>query len=107
MKKHVNSYGLKTLYESDIDFGLKVKSLMALSFVPPAEVLTVFGKLSETFPETDACDKLLKYFKNTFVQGEGRLGRTKDPLFPIPLWNHYQDGLDCVPKTTNCTGLLI
>ena len=104
VKRHVNSLGLKKDYESDIDFGLTVKSLMALSFVPPAEVLTVFGQLSEKFPDTDACDKLLNYFKTTFIQGEGRLGRTKDPLFPIPLWNHYADGLLCTPKTTNCTG---
>ena len=102
--RHVYSLGLKKDYEGNIDFGLKVKSLLALSFVPPADVVTVFGQLSATFPDTDACERLLTYFKSTFVQVESRLGRTKDPLFPIPLWNHYNNGLNCVPKTTNCTG---
>ena len=79
---------------------------MALSFVPPEDVLMVFDQLDAKFPETDACEKLLKYFKTTFIQDIGRLGRPKDPQFPIALWNHYEDALNCVPKTTNCTGML-
>ena len=66
--RHVASLGLKKEYESNNDFNLKVKSLMALSFVPPEEVLTVFDQLSAKFPDTEACDKLLGYFKKTFIQ---------------------------------------
>ena len=80
---------------------------MALSFVPPADVLTVFDQLSAKFPDNEPCDKLLTYFKCTFIQDTARNGRKKDPLFSISLWNHYEDGLSCVPKTTNCTGILI
>ena len=104
--RHVASVGLRKEYNSNIDFCIKVKSLMALAFVPPTDVLTVFGQLCAEFPDTDACDKLLKYFKQTFIQQTGRNDRPQDPLFKIELWNHYQDGLNCVPKTTNCTGML-
>ena len=107
MIRHVNSLGLKKEYESNIQFNLKVKSLMSLSFVPPEEVPTVFDQLCAKFPDTDACDKLLAYFKNNFIQGTARNGRVRAPLFKIDLWNHYEDGLQCVPKTTNCTGKLI
>ena len=107
MTRHVNSLGLKKEYESNIEFNLKVKSLMALSFVPPEDVPAVFEQLSTKFPDSEACDKLLDYFKNTYIQGTARNGRVKAPLFKIELWNHYEDGMKCVPKTTNCTGIQI
>ena len=102
--RHVASLGLKKEYESNKDFNLQVKSLMSLSFVPPHEVLPVFDQLSAKFPDTEAGDRLLSYFKETFIQDTARNGRIKDPLFKIELWNHYENGLKCVPKTTNCTG---
>ena len=102
--RHVASLGLKKEYDSNKDFNLQVKSLMSLSFVPPEEVLAVFDQLSAKFPDTEACDRLLSYFKKTYIQDIARNGRIKDPLFKIELWNHYEDALACVPKTTNCTG---
>ena len=104
--RHVSAVGLKKEYESNIDFSILVKSLMSLAFVPCADVTTVFDQLCAKFPDTDACDRLLDYFKQTFIQQEARNGRPKDPLYKIELWNHFEDGLNCVPKTTNCTGML-
>ena len=58
--RHVGSLGLKKEYESNKDFNLKVKSLMSLSFVPHDDVLTAFDQLSAKFPDTEACDNLLR-----------------------------------------------
>ena len=65
--RHVTSLGLKKEYESNKDFNLKVKSLMSLSFVPPEDVPTVFDELSAKFPDTEACDKLLREDKHMIL----------------------------------------
>ena len=76
--------------------------MTALSFVPTADVEGLFGSLSEEFPEEEASDKLLSYFKSTYIQGPILRRRRRPAMFPIALWNHYQDDLDKAPKTTNC-----
>ena len=58
--RNVASLGLKKEYDSNKDFNLKVKSLMSLSFVPPEDVPTVFDLLSAKYPNTEACDNLLR-----------------------------------------------
>ncbi len=75
--------------------------MTALFFVPTADVEGLSESLSEEFPEEEASDELLSYFKSTFIQGP-ILRRRRPAMFPIALWNHYQDALDKAPKTTNC-----
>ena len=86
-----------------MEFNILVKSLTTLAFVPPDEVSGLFEELVEVFPEEEACDDLLSYYKRTYVQGDMIRRRQRPPMFPIDMWNHYQDALDEAPKTTNCT----
>ncbi len=60
--------GLKQIYEQDLEFVVFVKSITALAFVPQDRVESLFLDLSETFPEDDASDQLLSYFKSTYIK---------------------------------------
>ena len=66
----VQELGLKLRYEQDMEFNILVKSLTSLAFVPPDEVSGLFEELVEVFPEEEACDDLLSYYKRTYVQGD-------------------------------------
>lgn len=96
--RKINSEGLKLEYESNIDSRLALKSLTALAFVPTNDVKRVFHTLATSFPNEERYENVLNYFMLTYI--EGAAGR--DPLFPITIWNQYLEGLEQLPRTTNC-----
>ncbi len=100
--RKVQEFGLKQRYEQDLDYQILVRSITALAFVPPAQVEELFDEICELFPEDEASDNLLSYFKSTYIQGPVIRRRQRAPSFPVPLWNHYEDALNMAPKTTNC-----
>lgn len=59
----VQAVGLKRRYETEPDFSLLVKSLTALSFIPPAEVEDRYAELAAEFPDEPQCNELLGYFQ--------------------------------------------
>ena len=63
----------------------------------------MFEELTESFPEDEATNDLLDYFKATYVQGPTVRRRQRPPMFPLKMWNHYEDALNMSQKTTNCT----
>ena len=97
--RHVSSLGLKRRFEANIDgFQMLVRSLPALAFVPADEVQDVFATLSRDFPDEAEVNQLLAYFEATYIRGPAN----RDPMFPIQLWNHFNDAVICAAKTTNC-----
>ncbi len=96
--RKVQQLGLKRHFDNDMDYKLKVKSLAALSFVPPNDVQNIFNDLSVTFPDDDASFQLLGYFDANWVNGPGN----RDPRYPIQLWNHHAAAAEGGPRTTNC-----
>ncbi len=96
--RKVGQVGLKRRFDTEMDFKLKVKSLAALSFVPPNEVQAVFDSLSLVWPADDQSFELLGYFANNWVSG---IGNTP-PRYPIELWNHHAAAAAGGPRTTNC-----
>lgn len=96
--RKINIVGLKSVYESDSNIKLILKSLPALAFVPIQDVKIVFDQLAEIFPDGDEYSEILSYFKSTYI--EGVAGRP--PLFPIQIWNHFDAASVGCPKTTNC-----
>ncbi|EFA11974.1 hypothetical protein TcasGA2_TC001422 [Tribolium castaneum] len=60
--RKINSVGLKTEYESDIDVKLRLKSLVALAFVPLQDVRKNFSLLAASFPNEDKFNAILTYF---------------------------------------------
>ena len=58
--------GLKTQYQTNVEFNMAVKSLLALAFVPENDVLVLFQELGEKFqtlidanPELERANELL------------------------------------------------
>lgn len=99
VQRNVQTLGLKTRYEQDMEFTTLVRSMTALAFVPLDEVAQLFEELTTSFPDEAPVNELLSYFKATYVSG-GELRRP--PMFPIPVWNHYDDAINKEAKTTNC-----
>lgn len=96
--RKISNVGLKQEYQTSIDCKIMIKSLAALSFIPPHEVRDVFDQLADTFPDDDKYNDILTYFSSTYIQGP----RGRRPQFPIDIWNHYEAALEKSPKTTNC-----
>ena len=96
--RKINSVGLKSDYECNVEVKLTLKSLAALAFVPVNDVRDLFDRLAATFPNEASYNDILTYYFSTYI--EGAVGR--DPSFPIPTWNHYDAALDQSQKTTNC-----
>ena len=89
-------------------FNLKLCHLVALAFVPPADVIAAYEELkgSALFRNhKDVPDPLLDYFVDTWIGGFNRLGRRKPPLFAVAGWNCYDAVLQGLPKTNKfCEG---
>lgn len=94
--RHIQGVGLQTKYNDDEDFALQLRHLIALAFVPEDSVLQAYEELMETefFKSGDEkIDALLEYFQSTYIYRFDRKGVKKDPMFPIKLWNVYENVL--------------
>ena len=73
-----------------------LRSLGALSFLPPQEVVAGFMELRGEFRMDDPVRKILDYFNTTYV------GYTWDEcLFPIPFWNVRERFKNGIIRTNN------
>ncbi|CAG0905533.1 unnamed protein product, partial [Darwinula stevensoni] len=90
---------LKPRYENDPEFRLQMKSLPALSFVPPAKVEDAFNDLVATMPNTAL--PVLSYFEDNYIRRVMRGSHQIPPLFEPGLWNNYNRVLQDLPRTTN------
>lgn len=94
---------IRTRYTNDANFMQNIKKIACLAFIPPSDVSIAFGELClcEFFIEnTDILAPLIKYFKSTYIVKKIN-NQLVDPLFPIDLWNCYQDTLSHFPRTNN------
>ena len=88
--------GLKTQYQTNVEFNMAVKSLLALAFVPENDVLVLFQELGEKFqtlidanPELERANELLAYVDLYYIRGLERPGRVRaPPKYLIDMWNH-------------------
>lgn len=93
--------GLKTKYQEDKCFRLKVKKLLALAFVPVSDVIKAFELIADDFNDDDD-EKLLDYFEPTWIGEPKRRGTgRKQPKFPIELWNIYDRVSANLPRSNN------
>lgn len=100
MWKHVQFVGLQTVYSEDAEFAFNIKLILALAYVPEADVLLAYEQLMETDFYSDEegehyekIQQLVSYFRTTYLYDFERSGKRKNPRFPIPLWNIYENVL--------------
>lgn len=109
LNKKVAELGLKIPYQTNVEFNMAVKSLLALAFVPENDVLVLFQELGEKFqtlidenPELERANELLTYVDLYYIRGRERPGRGRaPPKYPIDMWNHFTDPGSDIPRTTN------
>lgn len=89
------------MYENDREFSVLMKWLLALPFVPEDDVISVFEDFVVALLQEPEVE-VVAYFKATYIRGMQFGRRRKDPRFPVTLWNHFEDGDESAPKTTNC-----
>ena len=97
--RQLQADGKTTDYINDEEFATKVKTLMALAFIPPADVVQVFEQLSG-LPEYQAVDNIISYLEDNCI-GRERRGRNAQPRFPISLWNQYERVVQHLPRSNN------
>ncbi|XP_077298986.1 uncharacterized protein LOC143920141 [Arctopsyche grandis] len=96
--RKIDSAGLKSAFENDLEVKLNLKSLPALAFVPDEDVKSVFLQLTATFPEEECYEEVVTYFCSTYIEGVAG----NSPQFPTTSWNHYSVAGEMSPKTSNC-----
>jgi hypothetical protein len=95
---------LQTRYVSDSQFALLLRQLPALAFVPPDDVSQVFDLLmdSEFFTSNfDEIRDLVNYFEDNWIGRPARRGGRSAAIYPISLWNVYEQTMQDLPKTNN------
>ena len=94
--RKVQEYGYSVRYNTEPDYAMHIRMLVALAYVPNHDKVRVYEELIEleSFPEVDL---LLNYFEDTFI-GRRRRGGA---LFPYDIWDCYQAVTDETPRTNN------
>lgn len=101
--RKVQSTGLQKKYAEDSTFALHVKQLCALAFVPVLDVVESFNTILESqyfIDNEQLFESLVDYFEETWI-GRTVRNRRKKPLFPIEMWNCYDNVINDQPRTNN------
>lgn len=97
--RKIQNIGLAQRYSSDAEFALHVRELLALAFVPAADIPNAFSILcSSDFWKVDEEDEyspmlqeLLAYFESTYIGIETRTQATRgQAMFPPELWSVHE-----------------
>lgn len=98
--RKVQEFGMQQQYVDDEEFSILCRMVPALAFVPTGEVIQAFRSLAASIPVGYDMEDYLKYFERTYI---GRIvaGTQRDPIFPVALWNQYQNVLQGLPRTNN------
>ena len=101
--KKIQGSGLQQWYQDDDDFSLHARMIMALAFVPPADLDAAFDDLFTEIRNNfnNDFDDILNYFEDTYIGRLRRNGRRDAPLFPGEMWNMYNRTRNHLPRTNN------
>lgn len=100
--RKVKKHGLTKRYHEDSEFRTAVRMLVALAFLPVAEVTPYFLHLRRTIGD----NPLVDYFDHTYVRGKLlRINRGVEvrapPRFPIENWNVHDRLENEIDRTNN------
>lgn len=102
MYRKIQATGLQQAYQDADNEQVRTQAhmILALAFVPVADVPSVFRKLSESaIPDLLP---VMKYFEETYIgiKAQGRRA-AKPPTYPVELWNQREAALAGEHKTNN------
>jgi hypothetical protein len=96
--RKVQEVHLTAAYRDDDRLRLYVKMLLALSFVPSADVPAAFDTLVENSP--NEMNDLIDYWEDSYI-GRQRRHRRAEPRFPVRVWNVRDRVIEGLPRTNN------
>lgn len=96
--RKVQDLQLAQNYINSENIRVNIKMLLALSFVPPRNVVSAFEDLVEICP--DELNELVDYWEDNYI-GRQRRNRRSEPRFLIQIWNMYDRVVDGLPRTNN------
>lgn len=101
--RKLGTYHLKTRYDQDEAFCMKVKCLLSLMYVPPIHVVQRFEELlaTEFLEEDNNIDDFLLSFEKQYIGSIIRGNRRREPRYAIEDWNHYSAVFADLPRTNN------
>ena len=94
--RNVVDRGLRQQFDQDEEIRKCVQQLIALPFVPTADVIDVFDQLSADAPEGRAIDSLFDYVERTFIRG-----RRGPARYGVEVWNVYELVVEKLQRTNN------
>ena len=98
--RKIQTEGLAQEYIQDMEYGIKLKMLASLAFVPETDVIDSFNILMAEFPQS--ASNIAKYFENYYIGKNIPDNTRRIPTFPIRLWNMHTRILNNMPHTNNC-----
>ena len=101
--KHIQRAGLQECYINNPQFGLQLRMIAALVFVPPQDVVNSFDELCVVIRNhyDGDVDEVLDYFEDTYIGRFPRNAPQRPPFFPIELWNMFNRTAEELPRTNN------
>jgi len=100
MQKHLARLGFTSLYNTDPNFALKAKMIIALAFVPLNKIDEYLDALATDLQQE--LQGLLNWFEDTYVGRQNRRGNgRRAPLFPPEIWNLHRRTLNGEDRTNN------
>ncbi len=101
--RRIQSDGLQAMYRDPVDRTVKryTHMLLALAFVPEADVPTAFADLRRECPAE--LHGVYDNFKEFYISGRPARGRRQaiGPRYPVLFWNQYQTAIDRSHRTNN------
>ena len=88
---------------NDHEFGLQLRMIAALAFVPSQDVVNSFDEFCVVIQnqyDRDA-DEVLDYFEDTYIGRFRRNAPRRPPLFPIELWSIFNRTAEELPRTND------
>ena len=89
MWKRIQQSAFQEIYINDPEFALHLRTISALTFVPPNDVQNSFDHLTALIRNQygNDADGVLDYFEDNYV-GRFRVNAPRGiPTFPIDVWN--------------------
>ena len=101
--KHIQRLGHQVRYVEESEFGLCLRMLSALAFLPPQNVISGFEELCDDVRTNyqDDVDEHFEYFEDTYIGRYRRNAPRCQPLFAIDIWNMYHRTDEELPRTNN------
>lgn len=97
MFRKLKQLHLQKSYGNDNTVHLTFKKILALAFLPPQDIPTVFNKLKKSTPRNMV--QFMKYVGEFYIHGP--VGKKRGPTFPPKLWSVHNNIMNGVPRTSN------